>query len=247
MALGAGCFVGVSFYMEGWIKLHRKLQENALWTCEPFTRGQAWVDLILLANHKYGYFYKRGVKIEVQRGQVGVSEVGLSKRWSWSRSKVRKFLNDLEKEQQIIQQKSNVTQLITLVKYDEYQEKEQQTEQQKNSRKTAEEQQKDTNKNDKKVKQCKEEILKSKQLDFKTEVEGFAERYSSEMLTGFYVYWSEQNQAKTKMRKEMQQTWDTARRLVTWKNNQSKYNKNGYNKQNSGGKYSNSVWENQKD
>ena len=158
MALGAGCFVGVSFYMEGWIKLHRKLQENALWTCEPFTRGQAWVDLILLANHKYGYFYKRGVKIEVQRGQVGVSEVGLSKRWSWSRSKVRKFLNDLEKEQQIIQHKSNVTQLITLVKYDEYQEKEQQTEQQKNSRKTAEEQQKDTNKNDKKDKNEKNNI-----------------------------------------------------------------------------------------
>lgn len=53
--------------MEGWIKLHRKLSDNPLWTCEPFTKGQAWVDLILLANHEYNYFYKRGIKIEVQR------------------------------------------------------------------------------------------------------------------------------------------------------------------------------------
>ena len=120
--------------MEGWIKLHRKLQDNALWKCEPFSKGQAWIDLILIANHKDGYFYKRGNKVDVNRGQVGFSEKGLSDRWQWSRSKVRKFLNDLEKEQQIEQQKSNVTQIITIINYNEYQEKEPQ----KNRRRTAE-------------------------------------------------------------------------------------------------------------
>jgi len=135
--------------MEGWIKLHRKIQDNPLWTCEPFTRGQAWVDLLLLANHEYGFFFKRGVKIEVSRGQVGVSEVGLSDRWKWSRSKVRKFLNDLKKEQQIEIVKSNVSQIVTLINYAEYQQKEQQPEQQKDNRKTPKGQQKDTNKNDK--------------------------------------------------------------------------------------------------
>lgn len=134
---------------EGWIKLHRKLLDNSLWTCEPFTRGQAWVDLILLANHEYGFFFKRGVKVEVQRGQVGISEVGLSDRWRWSRTKVRKFIKDLEKEQQITHQQNNVTQVVTILKYDEYQQKEQQTIQQKDSRKTPKEQQKDINKNDK--------------------------------------------------------------------------------------------------
>lgn len=133
--------------MEGWIKVHRKLVDNPIWLCEKFTRGQAWMDIMLLANHKDSYFYKRGVKIEVKRGQLGRSEVELSDRWKWSRSKVRKFLNDLEKEQQIEQQKTNVTQLITVVNYDNYQKKEQQTEQQKDSRKTAKEQQKDTYKN----------------------------------------------------------------------------------------------------
>jgi len=142
---------------EGWIKLHRKLLDNPLWTCEPFTRGQAWVDLILLANHEYGFFYKRGIKIEIQRGQVGVSEVGLSDRWKWSRTKVRKFINDLKKEQQIDHQQNNVTQIVTILKYEEYQQKEQQTIQQKDTRSTAEVQQKDTNKKNKEEKNKKKD------------------------------------------------------------------------------------------
>jgi hypothetical protein len=150
--------------MEGWIKLYRKLTENPLWLCEPFTRGQAWVDLILMANHKPDFFYKRGVKINVERGQVGISEVGLSDRWKWSRTRVRKFLNDLEKEHQIEQHKTNVTQVITIINYEEYQQKEQQTIQQEDSRRTAEEQQKDTNKNDKNEKNEKKKERESKNL-----------------------------------------------------------------------------------
>ena len=131
--------------MEGWVKLHRELLESSLWKSEPFSKGQAWVDLILLANHKDSYFYKRGNKVEVKRGQVGRSEVELSDRWKWSRNKVRKFLKDLEKEQQISITKSSVTQIVTILNYNEYQS----NEQQKDSRRTAKEQQKDTYKNDK--------------------------------------------------------------------------------------------------
>jgi DNA-binding MarR family transcriptional regulator len=204
--------------MEGWVKIHRKLSENLLWTSEPFSRGQAWIDLILLANHKYNYFYKRGVKIELKRGQLGWSVVALSERWQWSRSKVNKFLNDLEKEQQIKQQKSNVTQIITIIKYEEYQEKEQQSEQQKGSRKAAEEQQKDTNKNDKNEEKVKK--LEERQLEFKKEVESYANKYDIAMLTAFYAYWSEPNKTKTKLKYEMQGTWETNRRLITWKSRQ---------------------------
>lgn len=145
--------------MEGWIKLHRQLTENRLWLSEPFTRGQAWVDLLLLSNHEPSFYYKRGNKIDVDRGQIGRSEVELSNRWSWSRTKLRKFLNDLEKEQQIIQHKSTVTLIITIINYEKYQEKEQQAVQQKNSRKTAEEQQKNTYKNDKNEKEGKEKKI----------------------------------------------------------------------------------------
>lgn len=134
--------------MEGWIKLHRMIQNNDLWMCEPFTRGQAWVDLLLIANHKESFFYKRGNKVIVKRGQVGRSEVELSDRWKWSRTKVRKFLKDLEKEQQIEIHKSRITQVLTIINYDLYQ----QEEQQKDNRKTTEEQQKNIYKNDKNIK-----------------------------------------------------------------------------------------------
>jgi hypothetical protein len=109
--------------MEGWIKLHRSISDNDLWTSEPFSRGQAFVDLLLLASHKDSFFYKRGVKVQVKRGQLAWSESSISERWKWSRNKVRKFLKDLEKEQQIEQQKSQVISVITIINYNKFQEK----------------------------------------------------------------------------------------------------------------------------
>lgn len=131
---------------EGWVKVHRRIQDNPLWTCEKFTRGQAWVDLIILANHTDSFFYKRGVKIDVKRGECARSVVELADRWQWSRTKVNKFLNDLKKEQQIDFKKTNITQLLTILNYDEYQQREQQTGQQKSSRRAAE----------KHIQECKE-------------------------------------------------------------------------------------------
>lgn len=114
---------------------------------EPFTKGQAWVDLLLLANHSEGFISPRGVVVVVHRGQVGMSELQLSIRWKWSRTKTKKYLDLLEKECQIKQHRDNVSLLLTIVNYDMYQSKEHQKEQQKDTRKTPEEQQKDTNNN----------------------------------------------------------------------------------------------------
>ena len=109
----------------GWIKLYRCIQNNSMWQERPFDRARAWVDLILLANHKTGYVRKRGIKIEIQRGQVGWSERALAERWGWSRGKVARFLDELKMEQQIEQQNGpqniNVTSLILITNYDRYQ------------------------------------------------------------------------------------------------------------------------------
>lgn len=107
--------------MSGWIKLHRQIQDNPLYFSEPFTRSCAWIDLLILANHKDAFFYKRGVKVDVKIGQVGYDIESLSKRWQWSRGKVERFIKQLENEQQVVRQKSNVTTLISIVKYKEYQ------------------------------------------------------------------------------------------------------------------------------
>ena len=101
--------------------VNRALLSSVRWLAEPFTRGQAWLDLFGLANHTKGSFWVRGMKIEVERGQLAYSELTLARRWKWSRGKVRRFLNELETVQDIVQQKTNLTSLITITKYDKWQ------------------------------------------------------------------------------------------------------------------------------
>lgn len=117
---------------QGYIKLWRKLQDNSLWKQEKFTRGQAWIDLILLANHKPSKIMIRGIEISIERGQLAYSELTLAKRWKWSRGKVRRFLSYLSQKtvQQIKQETNNITSIITILNYESYQGNEQQMEHQ---------------------------------------------------------------------------------------------------------------------
>lgn len=108
--------------MEGWIKLHRKIVDNPYYFSESFTRSQAWVDLLILANHKDNFYFLRGVKVDVKRGQIGMALENLAKRWKWSRGKAERFISELETATQIVRQKGNVTTLLTVVNYSIYQE-----------------------------------------------------------------------------------------------------------------------------
>ncbi len=106
---------------KGWISIHRKIVENPYYFSEPFTKIQAWIDMLIIANHKPGTFFKRGIKVDVKRGEIGYDLDSLAKRWTWSRGKVERFLNSLENDKQIVRQKTNITTLISIINYDEYQ------------------------------------------------------------------------------------------------------------------------------
>lgn len=99
------------------------MRESDLWLDEKFTRGQAWVDLLMLTNHEDGQIRKRGIPVDIHRGEIGWSEESLAERWKWSRGKVRRFLAELSSKtvQQIEQQKTNVTSLIKVTNWDVYQ------------------------------------------------------------------------------------------------------------------------------
>lgn len=77
--------------------IDRRLLEEELWTAEPFTKGQAWVDLIGRASYKDGELTKRGELI--------ITERGLADRWKWPKPKVRRFLEWLEKDGMITRTK----------------------------------------------------------------------------------------------------------------------------------------------
>ena len=104
-----------------WLKLHRQIRDSDLWLSEPFSRGQAWVDLLALANYRDGSIRVRGQRIAIPVGSVGMSVVKLAERWQWSRGKTIRFLNELEMEQQIVQQKNNLSSVIAITNWDQYQ------------------------------------------------------------------------------------------------------------------------------
>jgi len=58
---------------------------------------------------------------------------------------------------------------------------------------------------------------------FIIEVSAFKELYSVEMLEAFVDYWTEPNKSNTRLRYELQKTFDIARRLKTWSKNESKF------------------------
>jgi hypothetical protein len=90
---------------------------------EPFTRGQAWVDLLMLAQTKPGWIMVRGISIDLDRGQVGYSELSLSERWKWSRGKVRRFISELKKREMVDVKQDNKTTVISILNFDSYQAK----------------------------------------------------------------------------------------------------------------------------
>lgn len=104
-----------------WIRLHRKLMDDPLYFAEPFTKMQAWIDLLLLANFADRVMFIRGNRVTIKRGQVAYSREWFSGRWRWSRGKIDRFLDMLERENMIGRQKSAVITCISILNYDAYQ------------------------------------------------------------------------------------------------------------------------------
>lgn len=86
---------------EGWIKLHRSIVDNWLWGKRPFSKGQAWIDILLLANHAPHRMKTRTGFVDIDRGSFHTEERTLQARWGWSGSKVRQFVQLLESEKMI--------------------------------------------------------------------------------------------------------------------------------------------------
>lgn len=106
---------------DGWIRLYRQIQKGHLWLEKPFDKGRAWVDLLLLANYEDVEIYFNGELVLVTRGQLITSIRRLSERWGWSKDKVLRFLDMLEKEGMIKRQSDANRTLVTIVNYGIYQ------------------------------------------------------------------------------------------------------------------------------
>lgn len=102
---------------DGWVKIWRKLIDTPLWLEEPFTRGQAWIDLILMAKRPDSD----------NPGAVCCSIMYLCNRWKWSHGKVERFISRLNRDGMVNVHKNghqngeSFGKLLTVVKYGSYQ------------------------------------------------------------------------------------------------------------------------------
>lgn len=71
------------------------------------------------------------------------------------------------------------------------------------------------------------ETFEKRQQDFYNSIAQYAGIYPKEMMAAFYNYWREPNKSKTKMRFELEKTWDLNLRLQKWANNNFKHISNG--------------------
>ena len=106
----------------GYIKLFRKIEDNEIFIDkEPFDKRSAWIDILLMVNHKDGSAFQGMNKIVIKRGQKKTSITKLAQRWHWGERKVSAYLKMLQAEGMIYLEISNKGVLITVVNYETYQ------------------------------------------------------------------------------------------------------------------------------
>lgn len=107
--------------LEGWISLHRKIQENWIWEDKPFSRGQAFIDLLLKASHKDHEFFFNEQLIKIKRGELITSYRNLAHDWGWGIFKVKRFALMLKDEKTITVTSTHTHTVISICNYDKYQ------------------------------------------------------------------------------------------------------------------------------
>ena len=147
--------------MTGWIKIHRGLKDHDVWLGERFTKGQAWVDLMMLATHTDRNLFIRGVEISLKVGDLAYSQVSLAERWRWNPRTVNKFISWLAKRQMVQSKINNITTVISIINYERYQHNTEQSTDQNAERVQSRVQ---TNKNDKNINNDNKEIITRKRV-----------------------------------------------------------------------------------
>lgn len=109
----------------GFTLIYRSLRDDPFWKMKPFGKGQAWVDLILLANFKDVKEVEGDHIVVYERGKVYRSMQWLAEEWGWDRRKVKRFLMALESDGKVSVEVSRGGTssgcVITVENYDKFQ------------------------------------------------------------------------------------------------------------------------------
>ena len=106
----------------GWIKLHRQITDSALWDDgKPFDNAHAWIDLLLCVNHADKKKMIAGEIVTIRQGEMFTSDMFLANRWHWSRNRVRRFLEVIERDNMIVVKRTTHGTWLSVVNYAKFQ------------------------------------------------------------------------------------------------------------------------------
>lgn len=108
--------------MNGYLKLYRKVFSSDLWQ-EPRKRSafEAWLDLLNMAAWRPCKRHLGSRVFRVKRGQLVTTRTYLAKRWGWSSSRVRRFLDGCQEADRLSISREGKFSRIEVVNYEEFQ------------------------------------------------------------------------------------------------------------------------------
>lgn len=225
---------------EGWIKLHRRFLKWE-WIDSPET-AHLFVVLLLMANHEGEKWHG----MTIRRGQVLTSLGKLSESTGLSVRQIRTALTRLQQTDEISVETTSRFSIVTINKYDGYQDREdcvrQTNDTQATNQRHASDIQATTNKNDKNninntlnaparedwrfissvrrtmLGNDKNRIAEHKISLFRSEVESIAPELgmTPQQIDAFVRWWTEHSPGNEKIRAEFEIAFDTKSRMQNW-------------------------------
>ena len=107
---------------KGWVSVDRKIKDHFIW--EPNrarTKTEAWLDLLLRANHQDKDWVVNDKVIQIKRGEVVTSMKQLASDWKWSRQKVKRFLTLIASCDMIVMKVNQSMSRLSICNYETYQ------------------------------------------------------------------------------------------------------------------------------
>lgn len=151
---------------QGWIKLHRKIQDHWIWQEKrKFSKAEAWIDLLMMVNHEDKKVPLGNELILVKRGQRITSIRQLCDRWGWSNTKVTQFLKMMQTDGMVTVKSDTKKTVITIENYDVYQSRKDEKTTENSHEDDTKQTQKHTNKNDKNDKELNTSRRKQREYE----------------------------------------------------------------------------------
>ena len=196
--------------MSGWISLHRKILENPILNrSRVYSNFEAWIWLLLKANHKDNKFMLGSELIKVKKGSMITSQKKLCRQFRWGNSKLRSFLKVLQKDKMILLKTNTQATHISICNYESYQDSQISNKTQTKPKQHTHNTRTKTNNNVNNDNNLNNIITNKEYLD----------KYGYDMLKAFVDYWTEKKPNGRKEKWDMEKTFDIDLRLQKWAKN----------------------------